>query len=90
MNEKSIKGMAINDCTSKGGKYVANWRVERPEIDYNICVACGLCTIYCPEAAIEQGEDRKPVIDYRFCKGCGVCSYECPQKAISMVEEIQK
>lgn len=87
MNEKSIKGMAINDCTRKGGKYVANWRVKRPEINLEKCVACGLCVTYCPEGAIERGNDGKPVIDYRFCKGCGVCAYECPQEAIIMLEE---
>jgi 2-oxoacid:acceptor oxidoreductase delta subunit (pyruvate/2-ketoisovalerate family) len=53
-------------------------------------VACGLCVGYCPEQALEPGDDGKPVIDYRFCKGCGVCANECPQKAIEMkMEETQ-
>lgn len=82
-----IKGFALSDSSAKGGKYVANWRTVRPEVDYEKCVACGLCVSYCPEAAIEKREDRKPVIDYRFCKGCGICAYECPQKAITMMKE---
>jgi pyruvate ferredoxin oxidoreductase delta subunit len=83
-----VKGIVLNDCSVKGGKYVANWRVSKPVIDYEKCVSCGLCVTYCPEAALSQ-EDRRPVIDYRFCKGCGICAYECPQKAIEMVKEDQ-
>jgi pyruvate ferredoxin oxidoreductase delta subunit len=86
-DKSQIKGLALNDISTKGGKYVANWRVSKPEICYDKCVACGLCISYCPEAAINAGEDKKPVIDYRFCKGCGICAQECPQKAIEMVAE---
>jgi 2-oxoacid:acceptor oxidoreductase delta subunit (pyruvate/2-ketoisovalerate family) len=86
-NKEAIKGLALNDITAKGGKYVGNWRVYRPFIAYDECVACGLCETYCPEAAITRREDGKPQIDYRFCKGCGICANECPQKAISMDKE---
>jgi len=82
-----IKGLVLNDIANKGGKYVANWRVYKPEIDLDKCVACSLCISYCPEAAINRREDKKPEIDYRFCKGCGICAYECPQKAIDMKQE---
>ncbi|MCW4049080.1 MAG: 4Fe-4S binding protein [Candidatus Bathyarchaeota archaeon] len=82
-----IKGLALNDIAVKGGKYVANWRAYKPEIDYEKCVACGLCISYCPEAAINQTDDKMPKIDYRFCKGCGICANECPQKAITMIQE---
>jgi pyruvate ferredoxin oxidoreductase delta subunit len=86
-NKELIKGLALNDIATKGGKYVSNWRVFRPAIAYDKCVACGLCITYCPEAAITRGEDDKPEIDYRFCKGCGVCGNECPQGAIKMKKE---
>ena len=89
MEDSAIKGVVLNDCSVKGGKYVASWRVNKPEVSNDRCVSCGLCVAYCPEAAVTQGEDRKPVIDYRFCKGCGICAYECPQKAIEMVKEDQ-
>ncbi|HEX9914089.1 MAG TPA: 4Fe-4S binding protein [Candidatus Bathyarchaeia archaeon] len=79
--------MLLNDVSRKGGRYVANWRVLKPVIDYEKCVACGLCVSYCPEAAIKLRGDKKPEIDYRFCKGCGVCANECPQKAIEMRQE---
>jgi pyruvate ferredoxin oxidoreductase delta subunit len=84
--DPDIKGLALTDGYLKGGKYVANWRVYKPEIDPDKCVSCGLCASYCPEAAITL-QDGKPVIDYRFCKGCGICAYECPQKAIEMILE---
>lgn len=82
-----IKGIVLKDLKNFGGRYVANWRVFKPEIDYNECTACGLCTIYCPEAAIDPRDDKKPLIDYRFCKGCGVCANECPKTTISMIRE---
>ncbi len=82
-----IRGMGLNDFSKKGGKYVANWRVYKPIIDKEACVACGLCISYCPEEAITRDEDNKAKIDYRFCKGCGVCANECPSKVIIMKEE---
>ena len=87
MTETTVIGMAVNDCTKKGGKYVENWRVKRPVIEKEDCVVCGLCISFCPEAAIGRGEDNKPMIDYRFCKGCGICANECPKQAIEMIEE---
>jgi pyruvate ferredoxin oxidoreductase delta subunit len=83
-----IKGFMVNDVSKKGGRYVANWRVQKPVIDHEKCVACGLCISYCPEAAINRRGDNKPQIDYRFCKGCGVCGNECRVKAITMVREV--
>lgn len=68
-----------------GGK-TGNWRVVRPVIDYNKCVGCKACYIWCPEATILI-RDNKVEVDYEYCKGCGVCSNVCPVKAISMVSE---
>ncbi|WP_347244984.1 2-oxoacid:acceptor oxidoreductase family protein [Thermogutta sp.] len=66
-----------------------NWRISRPEIDYQKCTRCGVCFDYCPEAAISLvGPDRRPVIDYDQCKGCLICYNECPVKgAIRVVKE---
>ena len=86
-DKKDIKGLATMNLESLGGKYVANWRVYKPEINYDECIACGLCVGYCPEAAISHREDNKPTIDYRFCKGCGICANECPKTAIEMKKE---
>jgi Pyruvate/2-oxoacid:ferredoxin oxidoreductase delta subunit len=31
-----------------------------PEVDYEKCVGCPLCLLYCPEGAIRAGEANKP------------------------------
>jgi 2-oxoacid:acceptor oxidoreductase delta subunit (pyruvate/2-ketoisovalerate family) len=71
-----------------------SWRTVRPEIDYEKCVYCLTCWLYCPEPAISlepimlKGKEReKPVIDYDYCKGCGICWTECPAEAIDVLEE---
>jgi pyruvate ferredoxin oxidoreductase delta subunit len=84
---KEIKGMILYRSGRHGGQDVSNWRILRPEIDYEKCLKCGLCAQYCPEGTVILGEDRKPEMDMRFCKGCGVCANECPQDAIEMVKE---
>ncbi|MGD2142710.1 MAG: 4Fe-4S binding protein [Candidatus Bathyarchaeota archaeon] len=85
--QSDIKGMIIVKRPRKGGRYVANWRVHRPVIDYENCTGCMLCDMYCPEAAIQPNEEGKPEIDWRFCKGCGVCANECPTGSIEMIKE---
>jgi pyruvate ferredoxin oxidoreductase delta subunit len=60
-----------------------SWRVFRPEVDREKCNACGLCAMFCPEAAIDEDLE----IDLEFCKGCGICAHECPKKAITMKRE---
>ncbi|HOT03100.1 MAG TPA: 4Fe-4S binding protein [Methanolinea sp.] len=59
------------------------WRVFRPVIDRGKCNACGICAMYCPDAAISEDLE----VDLDFCKGCGICAHECPKKAIMMVRE---
>lgn len=69
-----------------GGK-TGNWRVVKPIINYEKCVGCKACYMWCPESTIIS-ENGKVKIDYEYCKGCGVCSNVCPVKAISMVAEV--
>ena len=63
------------------------WRIHKPIIDYDKCVKCLLCWLYCPEGAIIREENDVPKINYDYCKGCGICANECPRKAIRMVKE---
>ena len=92
----SGKAGAPGDVPVKGGDRLAisrpkkgasgktgAWRVFRPVIEPDKCSKCGLCTLYCPEAAISEDQE----IDYDFCKGCGICAEECPKKAIRMERE---
>jgi len=51
-----------------------------------VCNGCGICYIYCPDAAIvRDGETYRVLYDY--CKGCGICAEECPRNVIDMEEE---
>ncbi len=70
-----------------GGK-TGTWRIERPVINYEKCIDCLICWMYCPDSAIIRTEDDRVKIDYEYCKGCGICANECPVKAIEMVREV--
>ena len=64
-----------------------NWRVQRPEIDYEHCNHCLICYARCPDGAISLGPDDRPEIDYDHCKGCLICAQECPGHFIKTVRE---
>lgn len=51
-------------------------------VDFEGCVACGLCADQCPEGAIVI--DKTAHVDPRWCTGCGQCIDECPQGALSL------
>ena len=63
------------------------WRSQRPTYDFNRCIKCGLCYIFCPEACIGQNAQGHFEADLYYCKGCGICARECPTRVITMVEE---
>ncbi len=62
------------------------WRTNRPVVDYDKCVNCGWCYLYCPTGCIREAGDHFE-IDLKYCKGCGICAAVCPPKAINMVVE---
>ena len=64
-----------------------DWRSDKPIKDYETCIKCGMCWLYCPEAAITIDDDGMYGFDLFYCKGCGICAEECPKKCITMVEE---
>jgi ferredoxin len=51
-------------------------------VDFERCVACGICADQCPEGAIVI--DKTAHIDQRLCTGCGQCIDGCPQDALSL------
>ncbi|MCH7499965.1 MAG: 2-oxoacid:acceptor oxidoreductase family protein [Nitrospinae bacterium] len=65
-----------------------NWRIHRPEIDYEDCNNCMICYARCPEGVIEMDPEGKPVIDYDHCKGCMICAQECPKHSIKTLWEM--
>ncbi len=63
-----------------------DWRVQKPVWDESRCIKCGVCWIFCPDAAIYQKVDGYFTANLDYCKGCGICPRECPAFAIKMVE----
>ncbi|MCD6409493.1 MAG: 4Fe-4S binding protein [Candidatus Verstraetearchaeota archaeon] len=81
---------AMNDRPGSSAEYhIGAWRTFRPVVDHEKCTRCGLCWIYCPDAAMQPREDGyyEPNLDY--CKGCGICANSCPVGAIEMVSEVR-
>lgn len=73
----------INRPVEGSAGQTGSWRVFRPVVDRDKCNACGLCSLFCPDAVI----DTELTIDLVFCKGCGICANECPKNAITMIRE---
>jgi 2-oxoacid:acceptor oxidoreductase delta subunit (pyruvate/2-ketoisovalerate family) len=65
----------------------ATSRSKRPVIDYDKCIKCSLCWIYCPDGAIYQ-ENGDFYVNLDYCKGCGICATECNPRAITMIDEL--
>jgi pyruvate ferredoxin oxidoreductase delta subunit len=81
-------GCIVTDPGSASAYRTGAWRSQRPILDTNKCIRCGLCYIFCPEGCIKLDEkDQYFKADLYHCKGCGICSKECKPKAIAMVEE---
>ncbi len=80
-------GSIVTEPGSASQYQTGTWRSERPIIDLDKCNKCGLCYIFCPDAAIEMNDEGYPEVDLFYCKGCGICSVECPKQAITQVEE---
>jgi uncharacterized protein (DUF362 family)/ferredoxin len=67
--------------------YLKKWLTPRPEIDYSLCLNCGVCTAVCPldPKAVRppaSRPDAKPVYDYKHCIRCYCCQEMCPHRAI--------
>jgi 2-oxoacid:acceptor oxidoreductase gamma subunit (pyruvate/2-ketoisovalerate family)/2-oxoacid:acceptor oxidoreductase delta subunit (pyruvate/2-ketoisovalerate family) len=62
------------------------WSIERPTIQ-DVCTACGVCALFCPEGAISRS-DGSVVVDYHHCKGCGICAVVCPVRNAIAMEEV--
>ncbi len=67
-----------------------DWRSQRPTYNFNKCIKCGICYIFCPEGCIGQNTDGNFEADLYYRKGCGTCARECPTRVITMVEEEEK
>jgi pyruvate ferredoxin oxidoreductase delta subunit len=73
---------------------VADWRVEKPVFNRELCIDCNFCWIWCPDSCIiveevttKRGKKQAKMvgIDYDHCKGCGVCVEVCPTPIKSLL-----
>ncbi len=64
-----------------------DWRSMRPVTDFDACIRCGRCYIFCPDMVYSRNEKGYYEQNLYHCKGCGICAHECPVNAIKMVEE---
>ncbi len=66
-----------------------SWRLERPQVNYEACIKCGTCKMYCPTNVITIHKDQAECVTFLwdYCKGCGICANVCPKKCIAMVKE---
>ncbi|NIN93654.1 MAG: pyruvate synthase subunit PorD, partial [Anaerolineae bacterium] len=67
-------GCAITEPGSSKQFKTGDWRSQRPVFDYDKCIKCGLCWIYCPDMALKLREDGFFEPDLDYCKGCGICA----------------
>jgi len=90
--KKGWKDLAIGTQIKKAGSSLdfktGDWRTERPVVDFDKCIHCLICWVYCPDSSITVKDGKLAGINYDFCKGCGICAEECPKDAISMESEI--
>jgi pyruvate ferredoxin oxidoreductase delta subunit len=80
-------GIAILKPGSASELKTGDWRSARSVTDYDKCVKCGRCYIFCPDMVYCRNDEGYYEQNYYYCKGCGICARECPADAISMVQE---
>ena len=92
-NERDItwKDMEIGSIVVEPGNTreykTGDWRSQVPTYNFNRCIKCGMCQLFCPEGCIEQNPEGCFEANLFWCKGCGICARECPTAVITMMEE---
>jgi len=71
-------------CGSRLGKKDMH-ASEKPVVDTDHCVGCGVCRKNCAHDAITV--DGTAYIDATKCAGCGRCIEKCPQKCVHPMNE---
>lgn len=88
--ELTWNDIKTGNVVTEAGNFIINktgdWRTERPVVDKEKCNKCGVCWLFCPDAAIDLNADCcEP--DLYHCKGCGICAAVCLNGAIAVIEE---
>ena len=88
MTWKDIEiGAIVTEPGSARQYKTGDWRSRKPTYNFDHCIKCGLCQIFCPEGCVNQNSEGYFEADLYYCKGCGICAKECWPGAITMVEE---
>ncbi|MHA1713923.1 MAG: 4Fe-4S binding protein [Candidatus Ranarchaeia archaeon] len=62
----------------------------KQEINYELCIGCGLCSRDCPAKAIEMVDVdgvNKPLFYLDRCIFCEICAEHCPRDAIEFTKQ---
>ncbi len=85
-----VERKPVEAVTSSGMvSFVKNLVSQRPVINKDKCVKCGVCITVCPvkEKAVNwKNNDKKspPVHNYKICIRCYCCQELCPENAITI------
>jgi len=82
-------GCTVSEPGNASQYRCGDWRSIRPIWDHTKCIKCGVCYIFCPDAAIHKNAEGYFEADLYYCKGCGICAQECITGCIKMVEEAE-
>ena len=63
------------------------WRSEKPVVNKDQCIKCGVCWLFCPDGCIVKAPEGHFEANLVYCKGCAICAKECPVGCITMVSE---
>ena len=89
--ELTWKDLEIGSIVTEPGstrKYkTGDWRSQVPTHNFDRCIKCGICQLYCPDGCVEQNSEGYFEANLYWCKGCGICARECPTAVITMEEE---
>ena len=61
-----------------------DWKKEKPVVDRDKCIKCGVCYLFCPDSAIKMVDEGYFEADEDLCNGCGVSKSQCVTGCISM------
>ena len=84
-----LPGAVIDDPGSSETVETGDWGVTNPVVDFEACVHCMICWIFCPDGCFQVEGGKLVGVDYDHCKGCGICAMECPRKCIAMKERVR-
>ncbi len=80
-------GCAVTEPGNAREYRTGDWKSQRPVVEKEKCIKCGVCWVFCPDAAIQKDPEGYFLANLDYCKGCGICARECWTGCIQMVEE---